>query len=73
MIKKREVVMHPPGLIQSLLEEMEHDGVIIKVGMRRASTGELQPAYVLTPEYAKRYGNENAIADALIDRYGTKH
>src|SRR5262249_19878145 len=46
MIKKREVVTHPPGLIQSLLEEMERNGVIIKAGMGRASTGELQPAYV---------------------------
>ena len=55
---------------------MERDGVIVRTGeIRRASTGELQPAYVLTPEYAKRYGGEDgqALVDALIDRYGTRH
>ena len=43
--------------------------------MRPNNKGELEPAYVLTPEYAKRYGGEDgqALINAFIDRYGTRH
>jgi hypothetical protein len=62
------------SLTQTLLNEMERDGVVVRTGeMRPASTGELQPVYVLTPEYAKRYGSEDAVVEAMIERYGTRH
>jgi hypothetical protein len=55
---------------------MERDGVIVRTGeMRPNRKGELEPVYVLSPEYAKRYGGEDgqALVDALVDRYGTRH
>ena len=55
---------------------MERDGVVTKTGeLRPNSKGELEPAYVLTPEYANRYGGEDgrALVDALLDRYRTRH
>jgi hypothetical protein len=62
--------------VQELLAEMERDGIIERTGeMRPNNKGELEPAYVLTPEYAKRYGGEDgqALINAFIDRYGTRH
>jgi hypothetical protein len=60
--------------IQSLLDELERDGVVVKTGeMRPSGGGELQPIYVLSPEYAKRFGSENAVIDAVLERYATRH
>ena len=60
-----------PSRIRELFAELERDGVIIKSGeMRPNRKGELEPVYVLAPEYAERYGD---IAAALRDRYGTRH
>jgi hypothetical protein len=62
------------SLIQSLLDELEHDGVVVRTGeLRPNSEGEPQPVYVLTPEHAERFGSENAVADALLERYATRH
>jgi hypothetical protein len=60
-----------PARIRKLFAEMERDGVIVRTGeMRPNRKGELEPVYVLAPEYAERYGD---VATAMRDRYGTRH
>jgi hypothetical protein len=62
------------SLIQSLLDELEAEGVVVRTGeLRPSSKGELQPVFVLSPKYAARFGSEDAVVDALLERYATRH
>jgi hypothetical protein len=60
-----------PSRVRELFAEMERDGVIVRTGeMRPNRKGELEPVFMLSPEYAKRYPH---ITAAMLDRYGTRH
>jgi hypothetical protein len=59
-----------PDYIQEFIDQLIHDGVIVRTGeMRPDSKGVLQPTYAFSPKYKDR----QVLADVLLARCGLRH